>query len=389
MTPSPPLSGSHAADLLSVFDVVASGRATTRAEVAGALGMRPTTVSLLVAELSRRDLIRDHVVRGQGRGRPTAFLAENRLRLVALYLHIVSSTIYARIVDRTGRVLATVSVSPPQQADNAAMARAMHELARQALGHLPAGAYHVATVCSLSGLLDVGARLWCFSSRWPRIDNLDLCEVLKDLGPEPVLVRNMDAELAGRIADGPADARNVLLLHWGYGIGGAFATPDGIINQDRGRFCEIGHWRLDSHAGRPCTCGNVDCLETVAALWALYPVLSRRFPDLPLDEARLGPLAARFDLLQIPEMAEALRQTVRITSNLCRLLFPEKIILTGPFLQSPSIFTGFSESLFAAPILHRKDMPMVVQGEDGAAAFEMAGALHAPLRAALLQIISA
>ncbi len=377
-------------DLLDVFDVVAAGRAGTRAEVAQILSARPTTVSLLVGELVARDLIRDSTVKGQGRGRPTGMLSENPHRLVALYVHIVSSTVFVRAVTRDGAVLAVASASPPRAADNAAMAAVLRDLAARVLGALPEGAHHVVTVCSLSGLLDVEHRLWCFTSRWPELANLDLRETLAGFGPDPVLVRNLDAELAGRIAAeaGHQTPSNVLLLHWGYGIGGAFATPDGIVNQGKGRFCEIGHWRLDNNAGRRCTCGNDDCLETVAALWALHPGLKGQFPDLPLDEEAMGPLVAELPLLDSAPLREALRQTVRITTNLCRLLFPERIILTGPFLRNAEIFARFSQSLTAAPILRSMDRPQVVQGQDNAALLEMRGALRAPLRAALVSILS-
>lgn len=378
-------------DLLAVFDVVADGRASTRGEVAQVLGTRPTTVSLLVGELVARGLIRDSAVKGQGRGRPTGFLTENPHRLVALYIHIVSSTVFARAVTRSGEVLATASASPPREADNAAMAAALRGLAARVLAMLPPESCHVATVCSLSGLLDVEHRLWCFSSRWPELANLDLRAALAGFGPDPVLVRNLDAELAGRIAAeaGARSPSNTLLLHWGYGIGGAFATPEGIVNQGKGRFCEIGHWRLDNNAGRRCTCGNEDCLETVAALWALHPGLVAEFPDLPLDEEAMGPLVAGLDLLKSAPLREALRQTVRITTNLCRLLFPERIILTGPFLRNAALFARFSESLTAAPILRSMDRPLVVQGQDNAAHLEMQGALFAPMRAALVAALQA
>ncbi|MBL4919004.1 ROK family protein [Szabonella alba] len=378
-------------DLLDVFDVVAAGRASTRTEVAQLLSARPTSVSLLVGELVARDLIRDSAVKGQGRGRPTGFLTENPHRMVALYIHIVSSTVFARAVTRSGIVLAVASASPPRGADNAVMAAVLRDLAGRALAALPEGAQHVATVCSLSGLLDVEHRLWCFTSRWPELADLDLRDVLAGFGPDPVLLRNLDAELAGRIA-AEADLQapsNVLLLHWGYGIGGAFATPDGIVNQGKGRFCEIGHWRLDNNAGRRCTCGNEDCLETVAALWALHPGLKQHFPDLPLDEEAMGPMVEGLALLDSAALREALRQTVRITTNLCRLLFPERIILTGPFLRNKAIFARFSESLTAAPILRSMDRPVVVQGQQNAALLEMQGALRAPFRAALVAILAA
>ena len=201
-------------------------------------------------------------------------------------------------------------------------------------------------------------------------------------------MRNLDAELAGiRLQENHPTDTSVLLLHWGHGIGAAYCTDDIIVNRHRGRFCEIGHWGLGTTLGRRCTCGNTDCLETVAALWALGPALREKFPDLPMHESGLAAHAHRIDLLDSPAMEAALQQVLRLTTNLCRLLFPDRIILTGPFVQNPDIFSRFAHTLKRAPLLQSLDK-VRVSVKDIGMDLEVAGALHDPFNAALRFLVA-
>ncbi|MCB8838025.1 ROK family transcriptional regulator [Aurantimonas sp. VKM B-3413] len=369
-------------DLRTVLDLVRTGKATTRGEIIEHLNLRSTTVSELVGELVEADLLRESVVRQRGRGRPAAYLSYNTQRFGVIFMQVASRSIVAKAVDMAGRVVAEAHAAPPADTANDEMAAVLLSLAAEALERFPTGVEVIAVVCSFSGLLDAPRKLWCFSSRWPNVSNLDVGEVLRGLGKEVVLVRNLDAELAGRLADTEKRREeSVLLLHWGYGIGAAYYTEGAIVNRLRGRFCEIGHWGLGNARGARCTCGNTDCLETVAALWSLGPQIRSVFPDLPLDEDAFGPMAERLNLLDVPALAEATREVVRLTGNLSRLLFPDRIILTGPFVRNADIFHRFVVALEAAPVLRSLDRTIVTSGEQGSR-HELSGAVETVFEAA-------
>lgn len=351
-------------ELRAVLDLVRMGKATTRGEIIAHLNLRSTTVSELVGELVETDLLRESVAKQRGRGRPAAFLTYNTQRFGVIFMQVASRSIVAKAVDMAGRVVGETHSAPPAETGNNEMASVLRHLAAEAIERFPTGVEPIAVVCSFSGLLDAPRKLWCFSSRWPNVSNLDVGEVLRSLGKEVILVRNLDAELAGRLANaGSRREESVLLLHWGYGIGAAYYTEGAIVNRQRGRFCEIGHWSLGNARGTRCTCGNTDCLETVAALWSLGPQIKSVYPDLPLDEDAFGPIAERLNLLGIPALAEATREVVRLTGNLSRLLFPHRIILTGPFVRNADIFHRFAIALEAAPVLRSLDRTVVTSGE--------------------------
>ncbi|WP_282609517.1 ROK family protein [Pelagibius sp. Alg239-R121] len=375
-------------DLVAIADLVRDGRASTRGNIGELLSMRSTSVSELVGELVAKDLLRESTIKPQGRGRPAASLSYNHQRFGAVFISVVDRTLVAKAVDLAHRVVAESSVTPPCDAGNEAMADLMRRLVADITTKFPTGIEVCAIVCSLSGLLDVARSTWCFSSRWPELRNFDVAAALADANCAVSLIRNLDAELAGiRLHEGHPPSETALLLHWGYGIGAAYSADGEIVNRSRGRFCEIGHWSLGDAVGRHCTCGNTDCLETVAALWALGPELRQTFPGLPLDESGLAGQLRQLDLLESPAMSEALKQMLRLTTNLCRLLFPDRIILTGPFVQNPEIFSRFVMTLEQAPLLKSLDKVRVSVNETGMG-FEIASALRDPFAAAVRDLAS-
>ncbi len=382
------MDAAKADDLQTVLGLVESGRAVTRGELAKAMNLRSTGISELVGELLGKRLLQENTRPAVKRGRPVAYLSVNPYRFCFIYLHIANRRIVARALDSAGRVLAETMAAPEATCSNEEMADTLLRLAREMQARLPDASTLSAVVCSLSGLLDVPRGLWCFTSRWPALRDFDVNKALAPLGTDVVLIRNLDAELTGRLTEEPGSAeRSVLLLHWGFGIGAAYATSNDVVNLRRGRFCEIGHWELGNAQGRPCNCGHKDCLETVAALWSIWPKLREKFPDLPFDEMGLSAVARDVPLLESPAMEEALAQVLRIIKNLCRLLFPEEIVLTGPFFHNVEIFNRFSEGIWKAPLLGSIDQMRVTLGSSSAH-YELVGAIGDRVQQARVALIA-
>ena len=376
-------------ELVTIAQLVRDGRAATRIDIAEALSMRSTTVSELVGDLVAKDLLRESTIKPVGRGRPAASLNYNHRRFGVVFISVVDCTLVAKAVDMACHVLAESRVTPAEDAGNEAMAVCMRRLVADIVGKFPAGIELCAIVYSLSGLLDVGRSIWCVSSRWPRMRDFDIATALAGVDCPVGLVRNLDAELAGiRLQEGHPSNETALLLHWGHGIGAAYGADGVIVNRSRGRFCEIGHWSLGNAVGRRCTCGNTDCLETVVALWVLGPKLRRTFPDLPLDESGLAERLHRLDLLESPAMEEAMKEVLRLTTNLCRLLFPDRMILTGPFVQNPDIFSRFVQALEQAPLLKSLDKIRVSVNHDGIG-YKISSGLHEPFASAVSGLAAA
>lgn len=359
---------------LRVYRAVAEGRATSRRDLAQLLGLRSSTVSVLVSELVEGGFLVETARAPGGRGRPALALLANAFRLGAVLIRAQSQAFHGQAVNLAGQTIREATVDVPAGAGNEEIALALCHLRDTLLPALPPGCRPAGLALSLSGVLDTPSRTWLFSSRWPRMQELALDAALGTSLPL-VVGRNLDTELAARIEQEPRDGEAVLLLHWGYGIGASFACRGEIVNGARGRFCEVGHWRLGLGRGRPCRCGDTDCLETVAALWALAPALTDRFGPVPVEEAAFARLARELPLLGHEAVEQALEELVRVLANLCRLLFPQRIVVTGPFIANAALWQRFVERFGAMPKMRGLPVPVLAPGERSAD-LETAGTLR-------------
>ncbi|MDF1587297.1 ROK family transcriptional regulator [Marinimicrococcus flavescens] len=361
-------------ELLRVYQAVAQGRASSRRDLAQGLGLRSSTVSALVGELAEDRFLLETASGAGGRGRPALSLLANAFRYGAVLIQAQSQAFRGQAVNLAGQTMRERTIAVPADAGNEEIVAALRGLRDELLPALPPGCEPAGLALSLSGVLDTPTRSWVFSSRWPRMKDLSLDAALRSNLPL-VLGRNLDTELAARIEQAQPPDEAVLLLHWGYGIGASYASHGEIVNGARGRFCEVGHWRLGLGRGRPCRCGDSDCLETVAALWALAPALAERLGPLPVEEPAFARAARELDLLAHEPVERALVEVVRVLANLCRLLFPERIVVTGPFIANAALWQRFIERFGAMPRMRGLPVPVLVPGERSAD-LEAAGTLR-------------
>jgi predicted NBD/HSP70 family sugar kinase len=337
----------HDRDCARIYRLILNGEAHSRADIGRILQLRSTSVSRVVADLIARRLVIEAVGEASGRGRPPAILVAHTRRIGASVIYVSSQSLSGALVDLNGHLVAERRRPIAGDADNAAIAAVMAELARDLLGAMPPGMSHAGTAVSLSGLIDLKQGQWLLASRWPRMRGLDVASVLEPVAGPVTICRNLDAELRARASREPENfAGGTILLHWGWGVGLAYAV-DGEPFAPTGSFGEIGHWRLAALGGRRCGCGNTACLETGAALWSLLPALRRHWPDLDQDEVRLARQLAGLDLLSLPEMETAVELVARALANACRMLFPARIAVSGPFSANPQLWARFN-TLFRA-----------------------------------------
>ena len=350
----------HDRDCARVYRLVLGGLAHSRSDIGRLLGLRSTTTSRVVADLVSRRLLLEIMGETVGRGRPAATLLANTQRLGASVILVSSQSLSGALVDLSGHLVAERTIMIASDADNSAIAAVMAELAAQLLAAMPGGMSHAGTAVSLSGLLDLARGHWLMASRWPRMRGLDVAAVLAPIAGPVEIGRNLDAELRARAVREPEQfSGSTLLLHWGWGIGLAYAV-DGRPFAPAGSFVEIGHWRLSALAERRCGCGNTGCLETGAALWSLLPALRRHWPDLDEDEVRLARQLAGRDLAGLPEIDAATRLVARALANACRIFFPTRIAVSGPFVANPGLWARFSALLRAEGTMDGLAMPQLV-----------------------------
>ncbi len=351
----------HQRDCARVAALLSDGALHSRPNVADALQMTSTTTSRVVADLLDRGLLIGEAGEKSGRGRPAAKIALNPGRLGATIIHISSRSLLGVLVDLSGKVIERRSIDIPVESDGAYMAAAMRRLVVTLVGQCTPGMHHIGTSVSVSGVVNVRERKWLITSRWPNIRNLDLGAALAPVTPVVIVCRHLDAELNARTLNDTAHAHdNTLLLHWGWGIGLAYGVDGEPFMRAGEPFGEIGHWRFNLLEQRQCGCGNHGCLETAAALWALLPQLRELWPDLSEDEELVAGQLAELQLADLPEITTALSLMARSLANVCRLLFPKRIIVTGPFIANRDLWDAFETAFHAEGVMGGLELPVLV-----------------------------
>lgn len=347
-----------------IFDAIREDRVSSRREIARLFALRSTSVSEIVGELIEYGLVTEVAGRTSGRGRPANVLVANTRTLAVMVFQVISQSVKATIVDIAGSVLLAKSHCISLGCNNAEMHGVLTQLLESCIEQVPQETELTGVAFSLSGVLDVTASRWMFCSRWPALAGLELESVIGKRRLDIAVTRNLDAELHARLyCEAVDDDDGTLILHWGYGIGTAYAIGGRTVNAEAGRFGEIGHWRMMTPDGALCRCGRHGCLETVASLWALHPRFKERWPNTSIDETKFGEQAHEYDLLQVPEMNEALDAMVVGLANLCRILFPRNVIISGPFTVNAAVWEIFNERFHEESGLAGSNRPQLISGQ--------------------------
>ncbi|QND50580.1 ROK family transcriptional regulator (plasmid) [Phyllobacterium sp. 628] len=351
----------HQRDCARVIALISAGNQHSRPGIAELLEMTSTTTSKVVGDLIARGLLVEKAGEKSGRGRPAIQIALNSGRLGATVIHISSRALRGIVVDFGGNILERQSLDIPTGANADQMTSAMRGLVESLKARLPDGMQHLGTSVSVSGVVDVQSKTWLLTSRWPNIRDFDIAAALEPVTPAVFVCRHLDAELNARTLQDPVyGTDNTLLLHWGWGIGLAYSVNGDPFIRAGGPFGEIGHWRFNLLEDRPCGCGNYGCLETAASLWALLPQMREIWPDLSEDEEVLAGQMAERPLIDMPDIQTALKLTARSLANVCRLLFPKRVIMTGPFVANSDVWQAFEMAFRAEGLIGTLDLPVLI-----------------------------
>lgn len=164
-----------------------------------------------------------------------------------------------------------------------------------------------------------------------------------------VVVNDVDAGVYGEYRFGAArDARCVLGVFPGTGIGGGCVYEGRIIRGRKYSCMEIGHIQVRPHGGRLCGCGRYGCLETEASRLAIAAEAARAAfrGDAPhllanagtdVSSIRSGALAESIKAgdtaieLIVRRAAEMIGLAV---GNVANLLAPDIVVLGGGLVEA-------------------------------------------------------
>ena len=342
----------------TVLTLIGSGQADTRPAIVKQTGLAASTVSAAVSRLVEAGVISetDESVSTGGRRARRLVTSDGvgALALVELGAHhgLVALTDPTQGVTRATSFLVDIASGP-----EAVLTAVMEEVSRQ---EKAAGVRVGGLALAVPGPVDAERTRVIRPARMPGWDGINVAEEVARHCGLPAIIDN-DAR-AGAIGEsvyrrrlvGVAPIDTLIYVKAGSAIGGAYLV-DGVPLVGQGGLAgDISHIPVDAASGRPCKCGNVGCLETIASADSIRADLAAAGLVYE-NNAQL--LAAARD--GVPAVATAIRQAGTLLglslAHLGSFLAPQGVILGGAL----SAVDAFSAGVRAA--LHQSCLPSIME----------------------------
>ena len=342
----------------TVLTLIGSGQADTRPAIVKQTGLAASTVSAAVSRLVEAGVISetDESVSTGGRRARRLVTSDGvgALALVELGAHhgLVALTDPTQGVARATSFLVDIASGP-----EAVLTAVMEEVSRQ---EKAAGVRVGGLALAVPGPVDAEHTRVIRPARMPGWDGINVAEEVARLCGLPAIIDN-DARAGAvgesvyrRRLEGVTPIDTLIYVKAGSAIGGAYLV-DGIPLVGQGGLAgDISHIPVDAASGRPCKCGNVGCLETIASADSIRADLAATGLVYE-NNAQL--LAAARD--GVPAVATAIRQAGTLLglslAHLVSFLAPQGVILGGAL----SAVDAFTAGVRAA--LHQSCLPSIME----------------------------
>lgn len=155
----------------------------------------------------------------------------------------------------------------------------------------------------------------------------------------PVLIEN-DANLAAlgeHVWGAGRGERTTITIKFHSGIGAGIIVNDALVSGAHGGAGEIGHVMIDPR-GPLCRCGKRGCLDTYAAVPAILDAMAPMHPGI--DVNKLLELVDRNDPGAQRIVGDAATLVGQVVGSACLLLAPDSVIVVGAIARAGDIAIG-------------------------------------------------
>ncbi len=334
----------------------------SRADLAEALGLTKSTVSLLVRELVEQGWIveRDMVVTGSLGRRPTP-LHINPERLVLLGADVGVDNMRIVATSLTGSVLASLVVSYGNSADAAQCMAALADGLLRVSALIDHDTREIAGLgIGVHGGVDESAGVLHFAPNlgWRHVKVAALLQKhLRGTRLEglPLFVQNeADVAALGELEFADTMGSDPLVyVSIGHGVGAGVVVNDRLLTGHNGLAGEIGHTILDIN-GPQCSCGRRGCAEALIGFKSLQRATSAgasAATAAPLAASEIAQLQARVlqgDAQAVQAATQAGRYLGVLLQNLWVAYDPVRIVLGGGALSLGDAFVQTALHTFKA-----------------------------------------
>ncbi|WP_214324962.1 ROK family transcriptional regulator [Nonomuraea sediminis] len=336
------------------LSLLASGKATSRADLVEILQVAPSTVSTVV-----RRLLEDGAILEEGVGQSTGGRRPKILRLIdagGVYAVAELGASHARVglCSPSGRLLAVEETAIDIGAGPAKIFDEVSEAFDRIRTAKAPGQSLLAVGMALPGPVDFPHGRLIGPARMPGWSGYDAQTDLRDRFDVSVIVDN-DAKAAAvgeyTVRRDPGD---MVYVKAGTGIGGCLVSGGQVYRGGRGLSGDVTHVRVADSGERECSCGSRGCLETVASGAALVRQLAER----GLSVASTRDVIAATENAD-PAVVTLVRQAGRLLgvalSGLVNFLNPDSVVIGGS-LSSLDVYVAAAKGM-----LYERCLPSLTQ----------------------------
>ncbi len=372
-----------------VLDAIRSAGATTRPELAAALGLSAASVSRIVRRLLAESVVIEEPGPSDGVGRNRDVLRFNQRAGAVIAIDLGGTKCHGALADLAGQIVAedqrpTFAGGSPAGSLLASIAALRTAAAREQLAVRAVCVGIPALVNPDTGLVDAGPNV-----HWHAFDLMGL---LRAELTEPFAVEN-DVNLAGlgeAWQGAGAGVSSFVALSLGTGIGAAIVLDGRLVRGQHNAAGEVGYLVTRPSQLRGVPVAGLEELISGAALTSRATELAKASPEATgLDPAAIAPAAvfaaaAAGDEVGIQVIGE-LAETVAIAvTAVTALIDPARVILGGSIGRALAPYLGQIEALVAQVTYRAPELVVSDLGPNATVVGAIASALalhrdaHAP-----------
>ena len=382
-----------------VFDLLRDGQPRTRAQLAETTGLARSTIAARIDVLLRLGLVAPYGDGISTGGRPPSLLALNPGAWVVAGIDLGATHATAALADLAGTILVERRADLDIAAGPEEVLTWVEGVVADLLTEQRRPVSELAAIgMGLPGPVEHSTGRAINPPIMPGWDRYDVPAHVQRAFDVPVLIDNdVNIMALGERHAHLSDVDDLVLIKVATGIGAGIVSGAALQRGAQGTAGDLGHVRVSRASDTVCRCGNVGCLEAIAAGPALAAALREQGIDVAdghgvLELVRAGDLAA------VAAVRQAGRDVGEVVATLVNLINPSAVVIGGAMAEAgESLLAGIREVVYSRSLpLATEHLRIVTSrageraGVVGAAALAIEHVLSpAAIDAAELRLVSA
>ncbi len=338
-----------------LFQLLRDGRPRTRGELSALSSLARSTITTRVDALLASGLLAPVGEAASTGGRPPTRFALNRHDRVVLAIDLGASHATVACSDLSGEVLAERTVACDIADGPEIVLDRVADIGVEMLVELGRAVADVAGVgIGVPGPVEHATGRPANPPIMPGWHDVDIPERLGRRFDGPVLVDNdVNLMALGEYVTSWQSSPHLLLVKVATGIGAGIVTDGRLLRGALGSAGDLGHVQV---AGAPddvvCRCGNIGCLEAVAAGPAIAATLRAKGLDVEGSQGIVDAVAAG-NIAALQAVREAGRDLGSVLATCVNLLNPSVIVIGGKLSEAGEyLLAGVRE------VVYQRSLPL-------------------------------